>query len=558
MSATTYTLTLIDKDAAALTRLQAMLCDARDAAGDRLAELLPSVFGTWDQPRVLSVSLFGNTLRCKIDASAHDTLEPAQILALQAVGPQHLKVTSFNSQDGEASTRCFKDGKPIAAKAFPQPMMSEGDRLLVLVQDAKDAALVKEIKGGASPNAIADGEPLVLHALRAGMLKAAKAMVDAGLDWSACLPWAPELADLIRSSGDPKAAELLGALLRAPGANLPELARLHEVMGAVSQHPKLLRWLLAEPGVDVNARLKHASSGQETGSLLFHSVEFFDDRADVLKVLTAADARSVAPLHASDADRLHRLLRGYRDAESLSELRAAGVDLETSLRGDDSPLLSEVMRHYGGSARERRLVLELLDAHVRADFWLAPKTFVEDVLVPLLDVYRFTPTLQHGEVRSEFDAEAARSILAIVEALLARGLDANLRVALQTDDLRTRHDAEAPPTVFFSGNLVSAVGGLLCVRGSLTRALCLPLVELLVSHGASCDTPCERSAQGWQRARVWTWGNWPELGEEWLEGSSLSDHLRRRQAQAPDEVDAALLALMPSTADAGRLPSASR
>ncbi|EJE50738.1 transposase [Acidovorax sp. CF316] len=201
MSANTYTFTCIGSDAAALARLLALLQVAIQAPDAALPEPLDRFFEYWDEPCVTSTSLLGTTLRCTVDTSAHDPLKKPQVLAWHASGAEYLRVQVFNSQVGESATTYYHAGKRITAKAFPKPVLSEGERLYELVLEAKDGALANEVKAGASPNATADGVPIMVLALRAGLVKSVRALHDAGVDWSACLPWAAEVAELIGACG---------------------------------------------------------------------------------------------------------------------------------------------------------------------------------------------------------------------------------------------------------------------------------------------------------------------------------------------------------------------
>lgn len=543
MSANTYTFTCIGSDAVALGRLLALLQAAMQAPDAALSEPLDRLFEYWDAPMVTSASLLGTTLRCTVDTSAHDPLEKPQILAWHAAGAEYLRVQVFNSQVGESATTYYHAGKRIAAKAFPKPVLSEGERLHELVLEAKDGALAKEVKAGASPNATADGVPIVLVALRAGLVKSVRALHDAKVDWSACLPWAAEVADLIGACGGNQREAMLSGLLHAPGADLPALSRLERVARPVSAHPRLLQWLLAQRGVDVNALLVNDHTGQATGSLLFHSVEFFQDRADVLKVLAACGARSVPPAQMSDVERLNRMCMGYRDAQTPAQLAAAGVDLDTPV-WRDYPALRLVMRNYTGGLRYLRLAQDLLEAGVGEDCWRDPLVFEEEVLERLLNVYWYEPGNVGGKLVSRLDADACQTLIDTLRRLLERGLGAGMEVSMDVDDLETRHQGVSPPRACFTGSLVGAVAGLLCVRGSLLRPLCLPLVELLLANGADPHAPCQRVIHSRGRTHMWGWGNWPELDVSWPDGTSVLAYLQQRQAQVPDAIDAAVIAAM--------------
>lgn len=86
--------------------------------------------------------------------------------------------------------------------------------------------------------------------------------------------------------------------------------------------------LASREGVDVNAQIRWAlHPDQVRGSLLFNSVDFFEDRPDVLAVLETLGARSVAPPTMSDQRRLERMYWQGRDAGTIADLVAAGVNL---------------------------------------------------------------------------------------------------------------------------------------------------------------------------------------------------------------------------------------
>lgn len=546
MSASTFTFTCIGSDAGALSCLHGKLQAAIGTACRAWPEPLSGIFADWDQPSVLSASLLGTTLRCSIEASAHDALEKAQILALHAAGAEYLRVQVFNSQVGESDTTHHHAGKRITAKAFPKPALSEGDRLYELVLESKDGALAKVIKAGASADAAAQGMPLFMHALRGGMEKSLRAMFDARVDLAPCLPWATEAAGQIAQHGGSRREAMLAALLALPGADLVALSRSVRVVQAVCTHPKLLRWLLAQEGVDVNARLYDEESAQEIGSLLFHSVEFFEDRAEILAVLQARGARSVPPMRMSDVARLDRMRCGYRDAETPAQLTAAGVDLDISVWRDDYPAVRMLLRNFQGAARDLRLALELLDAGAGIAGWLTPEVVQEEVLAALLECYWYEQGAAEGAGPIALDGQRTDSVLGIFRRLLERGLNADALVVFSADNLAARDEAFATPRVRYEGSLLGAVAGLLCARGSELRGLCLPLVKLLLAHGADPRAPCRRVAgyPGSGGTRIWVRGAWPEINLPWPDGASALGYLLQRQAQAPDGTDAAVVAAL--------------
>ena len=187
---------------------------------------------------------------------------------------------------GETRTLYLHGGKRVSAKSFPAPTLSEEERLYELVLEGKDAALAKEVKAGAPPDAVVDGKPLFVHVARADMGKSMEALFDAKADLGRCLPWAPEVVRAVAYRDSKKTEPMLRALLGAPkqGTNAPAGAPVADaaalwnatVLRGLGQVPALLAWLVAQEGVDVNAMLLFAQEDgqplQEIGSLLFNSV----------------------------------------------------------------------------------------------------------------------------------------------------------------------------------------------------------------------------------------------------------------------------------------------
>lgn len=554
MSSNTFTWTCIGSDTAALVALHSQLEAAISTPFADWAAPLQAIFEVWEQPFVLRVSWVGNALRCVIDTSAHDEMEKEQLLALQAAGVEYLRVRVFNSQVGESASSYHQGSKRIAAKAFPMPAMPEGERLYELILDDKDAAFAKEIKAGASPNSLADGQPVYVHALRAGQEKSIRALLAADVDWSACLPWAGEVAQQVASFGGSKAEGLLRKILTAPGADLAQLARLEDVMRAVCPFPKLLQWLLKQPGVDVNAPLRETDGSVEGGSLLFHSVEIFEDDPGVLAILEALGARSIPAAHLTDVQRLDRMYWRYRDAETPAQLVAAGVDLEVPI-WNDYPVLRCAMRSASHGTHYLHLVEELLDLGVSADYWMQPSAFQREVLAHLFSAegHALSRLIAETDETAEDDGgfrvdRDGPVIVAIVRRLLERGLDANLVVSLKV--ARGTRPSDALAHLRYRGGVMGSVACLLCGRGSALRPLCLPLVELLLAHGASPHGAVEGVTGPWQGGfdDVGVEGDWAQIVGDFQITGTVLERLMQRQAQVPDPIDAAVIAALSARA----------
>lgn len=553
MSSSTFTWTCIGSDPAALNALHAQLTAAVGSARQTWAAPLQAVFEAWDEPFVMRVGWLGSALRCVIDTSSHDALDKEQLLALQAAGVDFLRSHVFNSQVGESATSYHQGTKRIAAKAFPMPELPEGERLYELILNNKDAALAKEIKAGASPNALADGQPVYVHAMRAYQEKSIRALLSVPLDWSAGLHWAGEVAGRIASHGGKKAEGLLRQLLTAPGADVAQLARQQELVMALAGYPPLLRWLLEQPGVDVNAPTLTAEPSLAGGSLLFHSVELFKDDPAVLALLQAMGARSIPAQNMTDSQRLDRVFWRYRDAETPAQLAAAGVNLETPVWNDFTLLRCAMRSAFSSDHYYLDLMCELLDLGARADFWMAPAGLQREVLGNLFDAKEHERSRGWAAEKGHVGFCIARHgpvMLGIVRRLLERGLDANLVVQLNVADGIRMLEMTRPYGLRYRGGLLGAFACLICGRGSALRSLCLPLVELLLAHGASPHGAADLVEGPWEGRfdDIRIEGDWTQIAGDFSGSGTVLERLVARQAEVPDAIDAQLIAALQARA----------
>lgn len=548
MSANTLTFTCIGPDVPALTALHQQLEAAIGVEAEQWPQPLQGCFEDWEKPYVMSASLRGQTLRFVIDGSAHDEFEKPNIQALHAAGAEHIRVRIWYGQVGETQTQHLHGGKRVPAKSFPAPTLSEGERLYELVLESKDAALAKEIRAGASPDAVVDGKPLFVHVAKARMEKSMGALFDAKVGLGQCLPWAQEIAGAMKDHGGNKSEAMLRALISAPGAQAAALWRAGEVLRPLSKFPEQLAWLMAQDGVDVNAML-HSDEAppQDMGSLLFNSVEFFEDDPAVLAALAARGARSIAPAGMSAQRRIDRMYWGYRDAETVAQLAAAGVDLNTPTWGEH-PLLRSLLRSPCVGQRPLTLATELLRAGASADFWMDPVAFQREVLTTAFNAHDrvlLRDCMADGDLPFDMARDGAL-IVELMRGLLAQGLDANMEVSLSMMALGRRGQDIRHPRLNYRGSLLGAVACVLCGRGSDMRPICLPLVKLLLAHGASPDAGAAR-VSGPSTQTLWDiyiHGDWPLNTGGFADTGSVLERLRQRQAQAPDEIDAAVLAAL--------------
>ena len=98
--------------------------------------------------------------------------------------------------------------------------------------------------------------------------------------------------------------------------------------------------------------------------------------------------------------------------------------------------------------------------------------------------------------------------------------------------------------------VLGAIACLVCGRGSALRPLCLPLVELLLSHGAWPHGAVERVTGPWQGGfdDVGVEGDWTQVAGDFQDTGTVLERLLQRQAQAPDPIDAAVIAALSACA----------
>lgn len=560
MSSNILTFTCVGADALKLSTLHDHLQIAVGKFADQWPAPLQVCFYDWEKPFLTSASLRGETLRFVVDGSSGDELEKAHIQALHDAGATHIRVRIWYGQVGETRTLHYQGGKKVAAKAFPAPTLTEDEQLLELLLEGKEAAFAKAIKGGAPKDALVDGAPLLVHAAKASLGKAVSALLNAGADVIACLAWVDEIAGAIQRHGGKAAPALLRTLVEAPQADPSALWRSANVLLVLCEYPELLALLASREGVDVNAQIRWAHKGQLEGSLLFNSRFLFDNRPGVLAVLEALGARSVPPPTMSDQRRLERMYFQERDADTIAELVAAGVDLDTPL-WDHRPisLLRNLFRHPTMGCRPLTLANELLASGASAAFWMEPDAFQDEVLKGLFDTdnLAWITDATLSDERRFVPQRDANLVANFIGGLLARGLDANMTVRLCVEKLSSkgRGAAGSYKSLHWRGPLLGAVALLLCGRGTEMRSICLPLVELLLSHGANPDTEGElldamKNETNWV---VHLRGDWTiEAWRDHAATGTVLERLRQRQAQDPDEVDAVLIASMERTVASAR------
>jgi hypothetical protein len=210
------------------------------------------------------------------------------------------------------------------------------------------------------------------------------------------------------------------------------------------------------------------------------------------------------------------------------------------------PALRCVMSNFNSSRTSRLRALELLEVGASPAYWMDPGTFQNEVLAIMFnarerDALRLYSDSPDDVFEPKHDGPL---MMAILRHLLEHGLDANMTVSIDVNAMQS--ETHRGRSLRYQGSLLGAVACLLCGRTPDLRLLCVPLVELLLRHGASPYGPGERISGAWQRgfAEVSLQGDWNQTEAHFLETGSVLARLQHQQAQGSDEVDAAVIAVL--------------
>ncbi|WP_431484652.1 hypothetical protein [Pseudomonas solani] len=530
MSENIFTLTCVNPDAAALMALHDKLTQARSIAEpEDWPAPLDEVFGEWDQPFIEKLSLRGTTLRVSLQVGSGDNLEATQVVGLTRAGAQHIRCHAWYSQQGETRTTYYAIGKKSTAKHFPDLAANDAERLLALIEDGNDGAVSKAIKAGADYREVVGGQPLFVHiADNQQLKKSIQACFASGLTSADCQPYVERMLLAIQYSGSKKAAKLVTGLLKSI---TPPQARAiwsnYLALSSMGPSPELLEGLLAS-GADVNAQLRFDEVGPdetyEQGSLLFNSVEMFEDDPVLLALLERHGARSIPPPELSERKRLWRLLRGSRDAETPAQLRDAGVDLDQMLSDRQWTAVETCLR--SGDAGQ---ALELLDAGAGLGRSAGVAYFQSWIFKGLFFPWEPKP-------------ECPQQLLELMGRLLQAGLPADMGLVLLFGFPRPGRQ---------SGTLLGVLP-LLCPPGSNLHPVLVPLARLLLQHGADPHAKLGKESPIADDAPCFDFPEYhgfcsklklSHLQTAYAGGGTLRDVLLRLQQAHPEHEAVALLAL---------------
>lgn len=207
---------------------------------------------------------------------------------------------------------------------------------------------------------------------------------------------------------------------------------------------------------DINQRL----AGWR-GSLLFESVDLFNDDPELVALLQSHGAKDIPPEIFYSNRRLGRMLEGRRGAETIEEILSdTGVDLNAIVGG--SPAAIYALRS------KPSISLRLIKAGASIDEWLGPR-YIEDFVRHLA-----------GNNANSLDEGEAQAVVEIFKLLLSSGQDASARCKAYiyvSGSLR----------VFYDGTLFALLMLFCCVKGNKLASIRLPLAELFIKHGVDVN-----------------------------------------------------------------------
>ncbi|WP_448680779.1 hypothetical protein [Pseudomonas nicosulfuronedens] len=531
MSENVFTLTCLHPDAQVLAELHEKLVCAREIPDPgQWPAPLNAVFGEWEQPCIEKLSLRGNTLRMSLQATSEDDLEGAQFRELTLAGAMHIRCHAWYSRVGETRCTFYSAGKRSSAKSFPDFSGNDAERLLMLIEDGDDKAVAKAIKSGADFRASVDRLPLFVHiAIQRELRKSIQACFSMGLNAADCQPHAEHMLLAVQESGIRQSQKLISVLLASLTSQQAQAIWCnYRVINSLRPTARMLEGLLAS-GADVNAQLIIENAPVDEiyrGSLLFNSVELFEDDPQLVAVLQRHGAMSIPPPHISETSRMWRMLTAQRDADTPSQLAASGINLGGQLPGSNETALEFALRR-GRLA----LAVALLDAGAPFGRVVEPKYFqsrlIENLLQPFSDTHA-----GHGY---------HLLLVEIMQRLLAEGLPV---------DLLTKATINGRRASQHFGTLLGVLP-LLCPPGSALHPVVMPLSRLLLLHGAdphaeissTCPGPNYPSVKIPEYSGFCSRLKLSHLQSAYAEGGTLKQVLLRLKVAHPEHEDVALLAL---------------
>lgn len=601
MSATYVHLKLVCKDADTAKALKAQL----SAFAPETAASTARLAAVFAEPMALnSINVDGVRAKAEVvsfdyqDRYQHGPLSDEQRQAWLDLGVDFVHVEMLDSQVNAQYCDYYHGLMDITAKEFKaravSPDIPQPKKVLAMMQKGQDSLVAQAIQKGIDINALVEKLPLYVHAICAeeALPKTMAALAKKPIDWSLSLALADQYILGFVEFPANTLGRLLQDLLHATGLQLAEFIRHEAVWSLLLSQPEVVSWLCQQDGIDLNAPVKHgrlddARFGRlllsshitnepcTTGSILYYLTgagrseplaKFIADLilkltrqphsetiATSIAILQKNGGNVVAPAAPSMAQRLVGYLKDSAGAASLEQLVAEGLSLSAPFEDGRYPLdLAE--RYASGWVGKLNKINALLKSGASAEQWLNLPDFQQRLQRYLFDAtYRVDASRDsQGQRTSGFVAEEhIDTVLSILTLMATHGLSLS---APQKIVIWLKHEQLLSFEKYFcfQGNLLGAIALMLCDRHSELRPWCLPLVKLLLAHGALGTDLTEISLDG----AGFNYDASLQLTCQWQHKTSYESYLKTPQAtvlarlqqrqakEGVDAIDQALIELL--------------
>lgn len=591
MSSISIQLKLVCSDAEAAKQLKDALA-AFDSAADRKSSALAAVFA--DAADLEQIRLDGVGSRAEVvsfdyqDSAQQGPLTRGQLQAWLELGVTFLQYEFCDSQTDYRLTEHHHGLMEISAKEFKARAVStevpEPKKVATLAKQGADSKVAQAIQRGVDVNAMIAGLPLYVQVISAKypLPLAMAALAKREIDWRLSVHYAHQYIEGFLEFPALKMGVMLQDIFQAAGPDLSQLLRHEAVWHLLLVEPKAMAWLCQQDSVDLDAPVLHGSLTDEPfgriqprslitrepcncGSIMYHintaDPGFYDElarsvnkirgnfqRSDIdasVTLLKERGAKAIPPTQLSVTQQLISYLQGSEDAPGLEQLIEMGLPLISKLPAGEHPLAMAAQYPPNWESKISK-ISELLSAGAKNEHWNSPEGFQETLLKYVFDA-EFRLTSQQTEDRknaSKFPAEKhIDNVLNIFAHPLKHGLNVSHAFKLYLWNGRNH--------LHYRGGLLGAVTLLLCGRHSELRPWCVPLVRLLVAHGAAGNTQAEAvdsSTLMWASyGSLQLTGQWQPVVSAFKKTSKASvlERLEQRQAsEGEDAIDAQVIQLL--------------
>lgn len=522
------------------------------------------------------------------DSAQQGSLTSRQLQAWLELGVTFLHYEFCDSQTDYRLTEYYHGLMEISAKEFKSREVStevpDPKKVVTQTKQGADAKVAQAIQRGVDINQIIAGLPLYVHVIRATypLPLAMAALAKQKVDWRLSISYTHQFIEGFLEFPTAKIVPMLKNLFEAAGQDLPQLLRHEAVWHLLLIMPEAMAWICQQEGVDLNAPVLHGSLTDEPfgrieprslitkepcncGSILYHinsvGPALNDELARMVNRITGNFRRSdiddciaqlkqhgaiaIPPQQQSMTQRFISYLKDNEDAVGLPELVTQGLSLTTPLPDGEHPLALAAQYPESWDARIFK-INELLNAGAEFEFWTNQDGFQRTVLKYVFDAeYRLTnnQTPHHKTAEKFTAAEFIDPVLNLFAYPLQSGLDLRQPFKLYLWQGKNH--------LHFRGSMLGAITLLLCGRHSELRSWCLPLVRLLLAHGASIDAEIEAvdssttTFASYQQLQLT--GSWQKVVGSFKKTAKASvlERLKQRQTlEGEDEIDAQVIQLL--------------